>query len=293
MSKPDQNQGGVVPVSTNEGKTPLDRAKQIQELQDNGAAMPAAPMVPAQRAAGLPVVGNVAEAAPMKERFDVSPAAAPSVISSTPGNGQDQQAYGANQVGHDALYTIGNNDELQSTDPPWRIIPFGPPEQAAIFDSKKPMENYTVTVPPKAVVHKEGKLFQLTATPKTAGEPALKRAVLIDSKGGLKGAEFKTVNHLLRALTEIPSFARNVFRAIWPEADRDSPSAYRVKAVEVGKRSAYEVTVEQKNPVDGKWYPKSIPVNNFGLKVQPAAAHQLRKYDLVVSMYYLDRFQAA
>ena len=64
-----------------------------------------------------------------------------------------------------------------------------------------------------------------------------------------------------------------------------------MKEVKKGTKSAYEVTLRQKNEYSGNWLEKTVPVNNFGLLVAPS--NDLRRADLNVQMYYLDRFQAA
>lgn len=293
----DQKNNRVGALSGPEAKTPLDRANQIREMQAQMDSMPIAPApvktpaIAPEQAAQAAVATNLQK---MVETFDARPVEAVSLIKNEGDVSADAQLYGAKQVDESSLFGVTNKgSDIDIKGNPWKVIPFGPPQVAALIDVKKPIEQYDVQVPQNAVRHKEGALFQLTAKPKTGNEAPIKKAVLVDDKGGVKGAEFKSKIHLERALTEIPSFAMNLFQSVFGDGvQKDmTKTHHRVASVEVGKRSAYEVKIERKNEIDGKWRSETVTLNNFGLKVPPA--NDPRRHDINVAMYYLDRFSAA
>lgn len=290
MSK-DQNPNHVAPVGGPEAKTPLDRARAVQELQR--AAEAAGVQASAPVARGSEAQPSVGSGVPHSSgNFDVT-RSAPSALTAARPTGADAVAYGASQVDDASLFGNRSGAELQVRGNPWKVIPFGPPQQLAVLDTKKPIETFELHVPPQAVKHKEGNLFQITATPKAAGEAPIKRAVLTDDKGAVRGLEVKNEKHLARALAEIPSFALSLFRTVFGDGVmQDEPERHhRVVSVAKGKGSAYQVQIERKNTLDGKWKAETVPLNNFGLRVPEA--NDPRRHDIVVAMYYLDRFQAA
>lgn len=289
----DQKQNRVGALSGSEAKSPLDRAKQIQEMQRQMEAMPVAPAKQAPPA----VQAQAAVATSLQklvETFDAKPVEAVNLIKNEGNVSADAALYGSQQVDESSLFGgPKKSDGPEVTGPVWKTIPFGPPQTAALLDAKKPIESYNIQVPPQAVKIKEGTLFQLTATPKAGNEAPIKKAVLVDQKGNMKGADFKSKGQLERALNEIPSFAMSLFQSVFGEGVlKDSQKTHhKIVSVEQGKRSAFEVKIERKNEIDGKWRSETVTLNNFGLKVPPS--NDPRRHDINVAMYYLDRFQAA
>src|SRR5205807_3174434 len=162
----------------------------------------------------------------------------------------------------------------------------GPPQEVApLFELKKPPSEYEFKLPPNVVKIKEGNLFNVTAEPKTKGsEPEQRKAVVVDDGGRLKGAEFKNKNALEKALAQIPSFAQGLFQSVFGAGVlKDQPKNLRVSSVETGKKSAYEVKLERKNELDGKWKTETVTLNNFGMKVP--ASNDKRRHDINVAMY--------
>ncbi len=289
----DQKQNRVGALSGSEAKTPLERAKQIQEMQRQMDAMPVAPAKQAPPA----VQAQAAVATSLQklvETFDAKPVEAVNLIKNEGNVSADAALYGSQQVDESSLFGgPKKSDGPEVTGPVWKTIPFGPPQTAALLDVKKPIETYNVQVPPQAVKIKEGTLFQLTATPKAGNEAPIKKPVLVDQKGNMKGAEFKSKGQLERALNEIPSFAMSLFQSVFGEGVlKDAQKTHhKIVSVDQGKRSAFEVKIERKNEIDGKWRSETVTLNNFGLKVPPS--NDPRRHDINVAMYYLDRFQAA
>lgn len=288
----DPNQNRVGALSGTEAKTPLDRAKQIQELQRAFDSQPVAPQVQAQTP-----VAEVHVPVPAQkpvEVFDAKPVEQVNKLTNKGDVGADAALYAANQVDESSLFGVRDaNSDVDVKGPVWKTIPFGPPQVAALADLKKPIENYNVSLPQKTVQLKEGRLFSLTLTPKAAGsEPAIKKAVITDDKGNIKGADFKSKGQLERALNEVPSFAMSLFQSVFGDGVlKDSPAQHhKIVSVDGGKKSAFEVKLERKNTIDGKWKTETVTLNNFGLKVPPSA--DPRRHDINVAMYYLDRFQA-
>lgn len=291
----DQKNNRVGALTGAEAKTPLDRAKQIQEMQaqmDSMSIAPAPVKTPvAPEATQAAVATNLQK---LVETFDAKPVEAVNLIKNEGNVSADAQLYGAKQVDEGSLFGVtSKGTDIDIKGNPWKVIPFGPPQVAALIDVKKPIEQYDVQVPQNAVRLKEGALFQLTAKPKTGNEAPIKKAVLVDDKGGVKGADFKSKGQLERALNEIPSFAMNLFQSVFGDGvQKDMPKTHhRVVSIEQGKRSAYEVKIERKNEIDGKWRSETVTLNNFGLKVPPS--NDPRRHDINVAMYYLDRFSAA
>lgn len=287
----DPNQNRVAGITGAEAKTPLDRAKQIQEMQRQLESTPVQPQPagPAQVKDTQAAVSTTLQKA--VEVFDAKPVEQVNLIKGPSNTAADSGVYGAKQVDESALFGAKSSD-IEVTGPVWKVIPFGPPQTSALADLKKPLENYHVHIPQQTVKHKEGNLFQLTFTPKAGGEAPVKKAVITDDKGNLKGAEVKNKGQLERILTEVPQFTLSLFQSVFGEGvQKDSPKTqHRVVSVETGKKSAYEVKIERKNDLDGKWKSETVTLNNFGLRVPPS--NDPRRHDIVVAMYYLDRFQA-
>jgi hypothetical protein len=318
MSQQDQKPARLGGIGAAEPKSPADRARLVQEMQRQ---LEAQPVTPHQAPAATTPTKQVTQTGPTqqtREVFEAKPVQEVHVIGAPTKSGADQVAYGANQASVGSLFSKGD-DVPEPVGNPWKIIPFGPPQQqqvAPVLDLKKPVGEYTFNVPDKAVPvalpfpRKQGaeagstqppadvthgNLFTLTATPKNAenGAGAVKKAMLVDGKGRLLGAEFKSKESLLNALQKLPDLALQLFQSAFPKDDVKADTPTKIVGVENGKKSAYEVKVSRKNAYDGKWKDEVVTVNNFGLKVPPSNTSDPRRHDINVAMYYLDRFQAA
>lgn len=285
----------LAPLGGSEKLSPADRVKlaqQMMERQQDTQQLPltvSTPVTPGSPAA------TVADPTPhVSNAFDVNAVTAANAINAVTNVASDAVGYGAAQKPDNALFSPGTtNGAVDIKGPVWKTIPFGPPQTAALLDTKRPIENYNVQLPQGGVRIKQGQLFQLTATPKSGTEPTLKKAVLVDDSGKLKGIEVKSAKQLERALREIPEFVANLFSSVFGVGtDRDNPATHhRVGDVKQSTKGAYEVTVGRKNEVDGKWNEVTVPVNNFGIKIRPGG--DPRAQDIHPSQYYLDRFTAS
>jgi hypothetical protein len=290
----DPNQNRVAGVTGTEPKTPLERAKQIQEMQravEAQQVQPAATQTPSAAAVTTPAK-TTASGSEHLAVFDVNPVAQVDTLKGPSTAGADQAVYGAKQADAAALFGVKSNDlDATPTGPIWKVIKFSTGE---VLDLPKAESEYNLHVPPNAVKTKHGNMLQLTATPKagaTATDPVKKKAVLVTDEGHLKGAEWGSKNALEKALKSIPSFATSVFRSVFDGVQKFDDKLHRIISVDKGTKSAYEVKIEQKNEYNGKWKTETVTLNNFGVRVPPS--NDPRRHDFNVQMYYLDRFQAA
>ena len=285
----------LAPVGGGEKMSPADRVKlaqQMMERQQDTQQLPltvATPVTP-----GSPAATVADPAHQVSNAFDVNAVTAANAINAVTNVANDTVGYGAAQKPDDALFAPGaTSGAVDIKGPIWKKIPFGPPQTAALLDTKRPIENYNVQLPQGGVRIKQGQLFQLTATPTNGTEPTIKKAVLVDDNGKLKGIELKSAKHFERALREIPDFVANLFASAFKgDTSRDNPlTHHRVGPVTESTNGAYEVKLGRKNEVDGKWNEVTVPVNNFGMKIRPGGDPRLQ--DIHPSQYYLDRFTAS
>jgi hypothetical protein len=296
----DQNQNrGAGAVSRAQPKTPLERAQQIQEMQRQMDAQPTTTQAPQTQtpAAQVNQASPAKEVAVQKavETFEVKAPEPVAVITGPQTQGADQLGYGATQVDEAALFGLGGGNQLEVTGNPWKIIPFGdPPERqlAPILDLKKPVGEHMFDVPMKSIKLKQGHLFEIGVKPKDSKEPLKRQAVIVDSKGVLKGAEFKNAKSLEQGLAGLPGFALSLFQQVFGEGlGKDDPERMKVKSVAVGKKSSYEAVLTYRNPLDGKTTEKKVALNNFGMRV--AESSDPKRFDIITRMYRLDSFEAA
>jgi hypothetical protein len=291
----DQNGNRVGAVAPNEAKTPMDRAKQIQEMQRAAEAPPAAP-VAAPTAAPAPLATSQK---PMSSGSSREVFAAPAVQHTEALKGPNRAAadaaiFGAKQVDEAGIFGLKTGDtETVPTGPIWKIIKFDTGEVLKhALDLPKPAAAYDIKVPPNAVKTNRGNLLQVSATPKDApNEPPKKKAMLVDNDGQLRGVEWGSKEKLQKGIADFPSYALSLFRSVFDGVHNYDPAKHKVESVEKGTKSAYVVKLKTKNEYDGKWLEKTVPLNNFGVKVHES--NDPRRHDINVAMYYLDKFDAA
>ena len=295
----DPKQGRVAGLGGTEAKTPLDRARQIQEMQRQAeqpqvaqpAANPAKPAHAQHTEKSAPIAMKQAA-----EVFEAKAAEPVAVISEPLKQGADQLGYGATQVEDAKLFGLGGGNAPEVTGNPWKIIKFGdPPERqlAPILDLKQPVAEYAFNVPPKSVKVKQGHLFEIGVAPKSgSGEPPKRQAVVVDARGILKGAEFKSVKALEQGLKGLPDFALGLFQSVFGNGlAQDESDRMQILKVGVGKKSTFEAVLQYRNPVDGKKNERTVLLNNFGMKVPEST--DPKRHDIVTRMYRLDSFEAA
>ncbi len=295
--EPKQNRVGA--LGGTEPKTPLDRARQIQEMQRQmetppQVAQPSAnPSTPAH-------AQHAEKAAPVlmqkaAEVFEPKPVEPVAVITGPVNQGADQLGYGATQVEDAKLFGLGGGTAPEVVGNPWKIIKFGdPPERqlAPILDLKLPVAEYAFQVPPKSVKLKQGHLFEVGFAPANGKEPLKRQAVIVSERGVLKGVELKSVKVLEQALKNIPGFALGLFQQVFGDGlGKDDPERMQILKVGPGKKSTYEALLQYRNPLDGKKSERPVLLNNFGMRV--AESNDPKRFDVVTRMYRLDSFEAA
>ncbi len=284
----DQNANRLDSLTGPEPKTPADRARQIQQMQEAQRMAELAP-VQIQPTEALSAPATTASAAQHLAMFDVNPVAQVNVLQTASADPASQIAYGKNQAEPAAVWGTKGAD-IEVTGVPWKIIPFGP---SSIMDLKKPESEYHFTLPPQAIVTKKGLLLELTATPKTPGtEQPQKRAVLVSNtkEATLKGADWGSAAALKKGIESIPDFAVSFFSSLFKDPVKPGELKDRVRliSVEKGTKSAYVVKAERKSEVDGRWRGATDLFNNFGLKVP--ASNDSSNHDIKLE-YYRDHFQ--
>lgn len=284
----DQNQKPAAPIGRAEPKTPLERARQYQEMQRAMEQQAPAQTTQAQATQQAEAPQTAERVQQTHEVFEAKPATpADQAAKAQPA---EIQAYAKAQAPVQALFDPKGQVEI--TGNPWKIIPFGD-VLPGIVDTKKPLSDFNVKVPDQAFKIPQGRLFQITLTPKNQakGEEPIKRPVLTDENGKFKGAEFKTGGQVQKALTAIPSFASALFEAVFGEgALKEEPKNLKLGEVKTSGKSAFEVVVERRNDMTGKWRSELVHLNNFGMKVKPS--NDPKRFDIVVANYFKDGFTA-
>jgi hypothetical protein len=95
----DPNQNSVAPLTGTEAKTPLDRAKQIQEMQRALETQPVAPaQVQAPAETQAPAKSTPSGTGHVAAVFDAQPVAQVDMLKGPATTGADQAVYGAKQA---------------------------------------------------------------------------------------------------------------------------------------------------------------------------------------------------
>jgi hypothetical protein len=195
----------------------------------------------------------------------------------------------------------------------WRIIPFSEGERKALANLADDEDAPEAEQSPSALSLKQGSLTQLRFTRGEGNAREEKmQAVLVterrDSKTGeskkiIRGIELESLDHFRRALSGVPSFATAFYSSVF---DRSEPGMAAIEedlaeqklkliGIREGQKSAYEVEVQRKNPINGVWEPKSVCVNNFGMVVSPAEAKKKTLFDIPIDLYrpyFADAFES-
>ncbi len=276
----DPNQDGKSPLSgigATESKSPLDRIRQIQQMQEAAAAQEVGP----RNEIGASHVSEAAAAAEVAtpsvaDEFAVKTAAAVKADLNPKVDMRHIGEIAKRQVDAQSLFG-GGGVELKGN--PWKVISFndGLP---ALFDPPKPMASYEPVVPKNAVNTAEGLLFQVGLKAKDNSEKPLVKTVLTSLEGKLKGAECKAPQDLERLLTKAPGFFETLFGFGLPKGG---------VAVRTGSQSRFEADIPR--PAKGGQPAKTEKAyfNNFGQLVAPAK--DFAKLDFVQA-YNLDEFEA-
>lgn len=191
--------------------------------------------------------------------------------------------FGKNQQDDGDLFG-GKKDAVELTGNPWKVTPYDA-HLPGLFELKKPLTEYRVSMPLKGLKVKEGVLFYVQVSAKTAGSEAVRKlAVVVDGKGNVRGAQFADAAALQRAIEKVPSYRLCLFELGYPneKVEKQEAKYLRVASVAPGTKSAYEVQLERKNEFSGKWDGRTLTLNNFGLRAAPNADHP-RMHDLLIT----------
>jgi hypothetical protein len=271
-----QNERKPAPIGQEMPKTPADRVRLIQEMQQQAElqhAQAAAPQAqpqqaaPAQQATPMAQVGGTPG---LSETFNVAQVNALRRAISAPTSPQEAAAYGRAQASTQALFGGGADIEILGN--PWKVIPFGD-VLPGLFEGAKATDQ--AEVPEKAVRTEDGLLFELGLTSAGSEKPTQTRAVLVDAQGLLAGAECKTPEDVTRLFTHVPH--------LLPQSARDG-AKWQVLP---GKDSAFAMRIDR---TSGRGRTtEALALNNFARP--PDAKGRLASLD--VAHYFLDRFDAA
>lgn len=271
MAQQDGGQNGAAPVTLNDRPSPMDRVRQIQELQRaSDAAAPSPSPAPAQ--VRTPESAAPRAPAAVTTAFEVHRATldAPA-LNAAPSSSHavfaQAQVNAAKLFGGDAPEVTGN---------PWKVIDFGA-ALPRVFQPPRPLSDYQAQVPDKALQTPEGLLFQMSLVPKDGEGASLSRVVASAADGTVVGAECKSLQELRTLFALAPAVSRNVAAAAFGPSSSDA----RVGQPMLNRRGGFEVSVSRGDQA------RTVELNNLG---QPAAPG---RGFVDLASYHLDRFEAA
>lgn len=266
----DQQRKPMTAIGQDAPKSPADRVRMIQELQRAAEMQQVrSPVAQAPQAAQ-----QTAPAQRPPDAFGVQHVNAVQQALQAKPSANEVNAYAKVQASAQALF--GGSTDLEVTGNPWKVIPFGD-VLPGLFDTDKPLSEYTPVVPEKAVKTDQGLLFEIgLKDAKAEDAPVQKRAVLVGADGKLAGAECRTPQQAQKLLTAAPW--------LLPAGAAGKDSSWRVTQ---GQGSAFTLQVDRSSG-RGRTT-EALPLNNFA---RPADARG-KSVDLLVAQYFLDRFDAA
>lgn len=270
----DQQRKSLTAIGQDAPKSPADRVRMIQELQRAAETQQVhAPVAQAPQAAQAQATQQTAQAQRTPDAFGVQHVNAVQQALQAKPSTTEVNAYAKVQASAQALF--GGSTDIEVTGNPWKVIPFGD-VLPGLFDTEKPLSEYTPVVPEKAVKTDQGLLFEIGLKEKDGDAPVQKRAVLVGADGRLAGAECRTPQQAQKLLTSAPW--------LLPTNASGKDSSWRVTQ---GQGSAFTLQVDRSSG-RGRTT-EALPLNNFA---RPADARG-RSIDLLVAQYFLDRFDAA
>jgi len=256
----DQNHDAKSPLSgigSTESKSPLDRIRQIQQMQEAAQATEVGP----RKELGA---SHVSQAAAMNEvstptladDFAVRAAGAVKAELNPKVDMRHLSELAKKQV--DAQSLFGGGVELKGN--PWKTISFND-ALPALFDAKQPLHQYEPLVPKNAVHTPDGLLFQVALKAKDLSEKPMVKTLLTTAEGALKGAECKLPQDVERLLNKAPGFFERLFGFAAPKGG---------VSVRTGSQSRFEADITR--PAKGGQPAKAEKAyfNNFAQLVAPA-----------------------
>jgi hypothetical protein len=262
VSNDDSQKIGAVVGS--EQKSPADRVRQIQEMQ---RMMEEAALAPAAVAQATVPVAQTIPTTVSSDRFAVA-SAQKAVLNDIKVSAREQATYGKVQA--DAASLFGNNGGVEIKGEPWKIISFLD-AAPALFETKKPLASYEPLLAKKAIVTRQGLLFEVGLKARDGAEPVQKRQVLVGQNGQLRGAECKSPAELERLL-RAPGFFDRMLGSKpaqgW-QAKESASARFEVKVPGAQAQTLY--------------------FNNFGIEVPPSTNRLAHDF---IANYHLDQFGA-
>lgn len=271
----DQQRKPMTAIGQDAPKSPADRVRMIQEMQRAAEAQQVhAPIAQAPQTTQAQASQQTAQAQRTPDAFGVTHVNAVQQALQAKPSTNEVNAYARVQASAQALF--GGSTDIEVTGNPWKIIPFGD-VLPGLFETEKPLSEYTPVVPEKAVKTDQGLLFEIgLKDAKAEDAPVQKRAVLVGADGKLAGAECRTPQQAQKLLTAAPW--------LLPAGASGKDSSWRVTQ---GQGSAFTLQVDRSSG-RGRTT-EALPLNNFA---RPADARG-KSVDLLVAQYFLDRFDAA
>lgn len=273
----DQQRKPMTAIGQDAPKSPADRVRMIQELQRAAETQQVhAPVThaPETQAAQAQASQQAAQTQRAPDAFGVKQVNAVQQALQAKPTSTEVNAYAKVQASAQALF--GGSTDIEVTGNPWKVIPFGD-VLPGLFDTDKPLSEYTPVVPEKAVKTDQGLLFELgLKDTKSTDAPVQKRAVLVGADGKLAGAECRTPHEAQKLFTAAPW--------LLPASASGQDASWRVTQ---GQGSAFTLQVDRSSG-RGRTT-EALPLNNFA---RPAGARG-KSVDLLVAQYFLDRFDAA
>lgn len=262
------------PIGQDTPKSPADRVRMIQEMQRAAEAQQVRAPVTQAPAAQAAAQAQQAQAAPgVRDAFKVAQVNQVAQALQAKPTSTEVNAYAKAQASAQALF--GGSSDVEVTGNPWKVIPFGD-VLPALFDTEKPLTDYTPVVPEKAVKTDQGLLFELGLKENQADAPVQKRAVLVGADGRLAGAECRTPQQAQKLLSAAPW--------LLPALAQGKDTHWRVAQ---GQGSAFTLQVDRSTG-SGRTT-EAVPLNNFARLADARG----KSVDLVVAQYFLDRFEAS
>lgn len=257
-------------------RTPADRVRLIQEMQRAAETQQVhAPVTqPTAQATQAQGAQQTAQAQRAPDLFGVKQVNAVQQALQAKPTSTEVNAYAKAQASAQALF--GGSTDIEVTGNPWKIIPFGD-VLPGLFDTDKPLSEYTPVVPEKAVKTEQGLLFEIgLKDSREESAPVQKRAVLVGADGKLAGAECRTPQQAQKLLAAAPW--------LLPESAAGKDSSWRVTQ---GQGSAFTLQVDRSSG-RGRTT-EALPLTNFARLADARG----KSVDLQVAQYFLDRFDAA
>lgn len=184
------------------------------------------------------------------------------------------------------LWNVSDSAELTAVGNPFLTIPFSTAaEVAAAVFKRDAGAGYDLALPQNAVALGEDRVFIASLRRRDGSEAPQARALMVDAKGSLRGAECHSPEQLKELFTRVGSLGDRLrIDAFGADSFEKSGEGIELKEVRRGKDSAFEATLSLGAQS------ATVLLNNFGLKVPPAK--NPASLDVALKRLKLDTFEA-